>query len=138
MNRLQVPRHRRLLLSSNVLFLASLLGCGSDAGHPSVVPSPSASPTAAPIPSPSGSIIYFVADPDRIKRGEASDLRWECAGDVPYVQIAMLLSNQIIGPFPARGTVRVRPKQDEFYSLRPQSTNNVQVPSQTVHIFVTP
>ena len=63
MNRLQVPRHRRLLLSSNVLFLASLLGCGSDAGHPSVVPSPSASPTAAPIPSPSGSIIYFVPTP---------------------------------------------------------------------------
>src|SRR5437667_12871142 len=80
----------------------------------------------------------FRGRPERIKRGEASDLRWECAGDVPYVQIAMLLSNQIIGPFPARGTVRVRPKQDEFYSLRPQSTNNVQIPSETVHIFVTP
>ena len=135
--------HRRFLLCGIALSLASLLGCGRDAGHPSGLPSPaspspSASPTPAPIPSPSGSIIYFVADPDRIKRGEASDLRWECAGDVPYVQIALLLSNQIIGPFPARGTIRVRPKQDEFYSLRPQSTNNVQIPSQTVRIFVTP
>jgi len=35
----------------------------------------------------SGAIVYFVADPERIKRGEASDLRWECAGDVPYVQL---------------------------------------------------
>ena len=34
-----------------------------------------------------GAIVYFVADPERIKRGEASDLRWECAGDVPYVQL---------------------------------------------------
>ena len=138
---LDTSTRRRRLRSWLAAGLVSLVGCG-EVGRPSDVPSPpvaSPSPVPAVSPSPSGSIVYFVADPDRIKRGEASDLRWECTGDVPFVEIAILtLPPQLLGPFPSKGSVRVRPKQDELYSLRPHSTSNFQIPTQSIWVFVTP
>ena len=142
MDRLAVPRPTRSRAAWIMLALVSLVGCDTDGAHPSEVPSPgtvspSPPPAPSPVPSPSGSIVYFVADPERIKRGEASDLRWECASDVPYVQIAILtVPTELLGPFPPKGSVRVRPKQDEFYSLRAHSTSNYQIPAQTVRVFV--
>jgi len=121
---------RRRLRSWLAVALVSLVGCG-EVGRPSDVPSPPvASPSPVPVPtvspSPSGSIVYFVADPDRIKRGEASDLRWECTGDVPFVEIAILtLPPPLLGPFPSKGNVRVPPKQDEsiHYDPIPRATS---------------
>jgi hypothetical protein len=88
-------------------------------------------------PSPSGAIVYFVADPERIDRGEASDLRWECVGDVPYVDILVItFPEQLLGPFPTSGTIRVRPKQTTLYSLRAHSTSNFQIPLKNARVFV--
>jgi len=55
------------------------------------------------------------------------------------VQIAILTtSNELLGPLPPKGSVRVRPKQDELYTLRAHSTSNYQIPAQTVRVFVSP
>jgi hypothetical protein len=83
--------------------------------------------------------VYFVADPERIQSGEASDLRWECAGDIPDVRIAVLTVPEVVlGPFPARGSVRVRPTRSTAYALWPRSTNNTQAASAHATVFVTP
>jgi hypothetical protein len=120
---------------------ASPLACGGAKGPSEVLSSPMPSPSAVPVPavspSPSGSIVYFVADPERINRGDSSDLRWECIGDVPYVDIIVVtVPEQLLGPFTSSGSIRVRPKQTTLYSLRAHSTSSFQIPLKNARVFV--